>query len=304
VAGGTVPDADITWTIKEGAGRVAFAGGSTGPEVAVTATSTGAFRLEVDIKGLVITPPHVRPYFTGTVLPAVNVPVTVFIVQRTTTNYPARASSEIPGLLADANKILWQRGLTLVQSGPIRYLNNTEWLNHPDVNNNTNLTAMLNTTNSLGNALEFYFVDTLEGGATAGLCCYGGIVLSGDATGRVIAHEVLHACNDAVPGVEDIYPVRNDSDIGTDPVTGVACEDWLPMDWGGGYYPPGLTQRELINRLVMKSGGWAEAPSDAFDLPMGPVWGYHDMVSNGVPVRVLGLSACGQAACTKTPGSH
>jgi hypothetical protein len=159
----------------------------------------------------------------------------------------------------------------------------------------------------MGNALELYFVNTLEGGATAGLCCYGGIVLSDDATGRVIAHEVLHACNDAVPGVEDIYPVRNDSDVGTDPVTGVAREDWLPSDWGGGYYPPGLTQRELINRLVMSSGGYnEEITGEPRDLPLGPVWGYHNMVSNGVPVRVrvLGLSACGQAACTKTPGSH
>jgi hypothetical protein len=159
----------------------------------------------------------------------------------------------------------------------------------------------------MGNALEFYFVNTLEEGDTAGLCCYRGIVLSDDATGRVIAHEVLHACNDDIPGVEDIYPVRNDSDVGTDPVTGVAREDWLPSDWGGGYYPPGLTQRELINRLVMSSGGYnEEITGEPRDLPLGPVWGYHNMVSNGVPVRVrvLGLSACGQAACTKTPGSH
>ena len=57
----------------------------------------------------------------------------------------------------------------------------------------------------------------------------------------------------------------------------------------------------------MKSGGYNEEETGAsLDLPMGSVWGYHNTVSNGVPVRirVLGLSACGQDACTKTPGSY
>ena len=39
----------------------------------------------------------------------------------------------IAGMIADVNKILWQRGLTLVQSGAVRYLNNDAWLNHTNV---------------------------------------------------------------------------------------------------------------------------------------------------------------------------
>ena len=81
----------------------------------------------------------------------------------------------------------------------------------------------------------------------------------------------------------------------------------MSSDWGGGYYAPGQTQRGLINRIIMSSGGYNEEETGAsLDLPAGSVWGYHNTVSNGVPVRVRvpGLSACGQAACTKTPGSY
>jgi hypothetical protein len=68
----------------------------------------------------------------------------------------------IAGVIADANKILWQRGLTLVQSGTVRYLNNDAWRNHTDVLNpaNTNLAAMMDSTNNMGNAVELYFVRT------------------------------------------------------------------------------------------------------------------------------------------------
>ncbi len=62
-----------------------------------------------------------------------------------------------------------------------------------------------------------------------------------------IAHEVLHDC-----GLEDIYTVEN---LGThpNPVSGQSPQSVSPPT-GGGYYPPG-SQRELITRLIMRSGG-------------------------------------------------
>ena len=150
----------------------------------------------------------------------------------------------------------------------------------------------------MGNAVELYFVETLDGGGTAGVRHPKGIAVAVIGDGRTIAHEVLHDC-----GLEDIYIADGQGN----PLLEQVSEQSIPADWGGGYYPPGLTQRELINRLVMSSGGYnEEITGEPRDLPLGSVWGYHNMVSNGVPVRVrvLGLSACGQAACTKTPGSH
>jgi hypothetical protein len=296
VPGGTVPDADITWTIKEGAGRVAFAGGSTGPEIAVTATSTGAFRLEVDIKGLVITPPHVRPYFTGTVLPAVNVPVTVWIVRKTDQTEPARDAAEIPGLLADANKILWQRGLTLVQSGAVRYLDNDAWRNHTNVLAETNavIDAMMDSTNSMGNAVELYFVETLEGGDAAGVRRPKGIAIASGAGSRTIAHEVFHDC-----GLEDIYIADDQGN----PLLELVAEQSIPADWGGGYYNPWVLQHGLIKRLIMRS--FLTSQEDVgTDLPSGDVRGWHHGPGGGGTSLILGPAKVGQSSIIRTPGSY
>ena len=210
----------------------------------------------------------------------------------------------VAGVIADANKILWQRGLTLVRTGPYHLINNTNLLDHTDVLNpaNAKLAAMLDATNSMGSAVELYFVRKLEGGAIGGVRRSEGIAIAAIGNGHTIAHEVMHDC-----GLEDIYTVEDPGGSDPNPVSGPVSAERIPADWGGGYYPPGQTQRSLINRLIMRSGGYNEETTGlSLDLPRGSVWGYHNMVSNGVPVRVrvLGLSACGQGACTKTPGSH
>jgi len=296
-----VPDADITWTVTEGAGCVAFVGDNTGPEVAVHATATGDFRLEANIKNLFITPPHVQPFFTGTVRPAVNVPVTVWIVRDDDGKNPARQAAEIPGLLADANRILWPSGLTLVQSGAVHYLNNAAWLNHTDVLNpaNTNLAAMLNATNSMGNAVELYFVEMLEGEDAAGVCWPEGIAIARNGNGHTIAHEVMHSC-----GLEDIYTVENPYGPDPNPVPGPVSEERIPADWCGGYYPPGLTQRSLITRLLMRGGAFGPEPpvSEGICLPRGTVYGWRH--AGGGNVRTLGNAGVGLSAIQRNPGSH
>ncbi len=301
MAGGVVPDDDIIWTLKEGAGRIAFIGGNTGPMVAVHAIATGAFKLEVDIKGLVITPPHVRPYFASTVRPVVNVPVTVWIVRQTNGTNPARQAAEIPGLLADANDILWPSGLTLIQSGAVRYLNNTAWLNHTDVLNpaNPHLTAMLDTTNSMGNAVEIYFVETLENEGAAGVCWPEGIAIARNGTSHTIAHEVMHDC-----GLEDIYTVENPDGADPNPVPGPVSEERIPADWGGGYYPPGLAQRSLITRLLMRGEQFGPEPelSESICLPRGTIYGWR--CAEGDSIRTLGNAGVGLSAIRRNPGSY
>ena len=233
--------------------------------------------------------------------PAVDVPVTVWIVRKTDQTEPARDSAEIPGLLADANKILWQRGLTLVQSGTVRYLNNDAWRNHTDVLNpaNTNLAAMLDSTNSMGNVVELYFVETLEGGNAAGLCWPEGIVIAANGDGHTIAHEVMHNC-----GLEDIYTVENPNGSDPNPVSGPVSAERIPADWGGGYYPPGLAQRSLITRLLMRGERFGPEPSfsGSICLPRGTVYGWRN--AGGGTGRTLGNAGVGQSAVRRNPGSY
>ena len=295
VADGAVPDADITWTVKSGAGRVAFAGGSAGPDVTVNAAATGTFTLEADVRGLVITPPHVRPHFSGAVLPAVTVPVTVWIVRKED-GLPIREPTTIPELLTDANRILWQNGLTLVQSGSYHLLNNTNWLNHIDVVNpaNTNLSAMLNTTNSMGNAVELYFVNMLEGGDAAGVRWPEGIAIAAGGDAHTVAHEILHDC-----GLEDIYAESGEEGVLLEALT----QQGVPADWGGGYYHSWLIQRDVIKRLVMRSN-LGPLETGGTDLPTGDVRGWHHSAGSGESSIILGPAKVGQSSIIRTPGSY
>jgi hypothetical protein len=270
--GGAVPGADITWTIKEGAGRVAFAGGSTGPEIAVTATSTGAFRLEVDIKGLVITPPHVRPFFVGEVLQPKTVPVAVWVA-RHSAGYTPATPSRIAGMIADANKILWQVAITLAWDGTISYTNHNDWyaLNLPPdniVTNGSTVWQLLNCTNDTG-GVELYFVNNMvtlgEVTPTHGFNVRGlGLVLGRLATGHTLAHEVMHEC-----GLADIY----NSEGGLSVSGAVGPGRLSDADWGGGYYPPGLQQADFNSERLLMYGRGDPETTVAINIPRGAVYG-------------------------------
>ena len=207
------------------------------------------------------------------------------------------------GMIADANKILWQNGLTLVQNGAVRYADNDAWRNHTDVLNpaNTNLAAMLDSTNSMGNAVELYFVDTLslEGQAVGGLCWPEGIVIAANGDGQTLAHEVMHDC-----GLVDIYTVEDPYGPDPNPVSGPVSEERIPADWGGGYYPPGLAQRSLITRLLMRGEHFGPEPSfsGSICLPRGTVYGWRNAGSG--TVRTLGNARVGQSAIQRNPGSY
>jgi len=142
-----------------------------------------------------------------------------------------RDSMGIAGVIADANKILWQRGLTLVRTGPYHLINNTNLLDHTDELNpaNAKLAAMLDATNSMGNAVELYFVNTLDGTAVGGVCRSEGIAIAAVGDGHTIAHEVMHDC-----GLEDIYTVEDAQ--GADPhhgSVGLAVGVWSPPKTSG-----------------------------------------------------------------------
>ena len=158
---------------------------------------------------------------------------------------------------------------------------------------------MLNVTNSMGNAVELYFVDTLEGTAVGGVRWPEGIVIATGGDANVIAHEVLHDC-----GLEDIYTVENPGGSDPNPVSGPVSEERIPADWGGGYYPPGLAQRELIPRLLMRGECFGPEPelSGSVYLPRGTVYGWRN--AGGGTVRTLGNAGVGQSAVQRNPGSY
>jgi len=287
---GNIPPEHIEWKIIYGPEHVAFKdGNNTGPEVKVQGTAPGAFKLEVDVKGWIVTPPHVRPFFTGEVYPSLTIPVAVFIVRTTGGINPALQDSKVEPLLEGASRILWQRAITLVQNGPIRYLDNTAWLNHTDVFNtvNPNLYAMLDSTNSMGQAVELYFVDRLNVSGDhnlAGLYTSKGIALIGSANSRTLAHEIIHNA-----GAEDIYAQGDNGIPDPDPLAAPVSEAWLPLDWGGGYYNPEQLQFGIISRLLMEGGGYGEV------IPRGTVYGWkHSGNGGGANPKELGHSKVGQ----------
>ncbi|MEI6647734.1 MAG: hypothetical protein WCP12_16985 [bacterium] len=297
IVDGTVPSADITWTVTSGAGNVSFVNDyNTGPDIAIHADSVGNFTLEADVKGLVITPPNIRPCFSGKVLPAVTVPVSVFIV-RNTDNNPIRNPTTIPALLVDANKVLRQRGITLVQNGDIHILNETNWLDHTDALAQTNdvIDTMMDSTNSLGQAVELYFVRSLESPALKGACRSKGIAIASDGDSVTIAHEVLHTCI-----LEDIYTVDDQE------IPGLVSQDRIPCDWGGGYYTSDLTQRALVGRLIMRSGG--EEGIDTAprrDLPSGTIYGWKLInPADASSPKTLGQASVGQSSIQQTPRNY
>jgi hypothetical protein len=153
----------------------------------------------------------------------------------------------------------------------------------------------------MGNALELYFVNTLDGTDVAGLCWPDGIVIAANGDGHTIAHEVLHDC-----GPEDIYTVDDQNAENPNPIPGLVSRTRLPSDWGGGYYPPDLTQRALAGRLIMRSGGTEEDPDPLWrrDLPSGTVYGWrHSIPADPASPKTLGQAGVGQSAVQNNPGS-
>jgi hypothetical protein len=159
---------------------------------------------------------------------------------------------------------------------------------------------MMDSTNSMGNAVELYFVETLslEGGAVGGVRWPEGIVIAANGDGQTLAHEVMHDC-----GLEDIYTVENPNGSDPNPVSGPVSEERIPADWGGGYYNPWVLQHGLIKRLVMRSRFDLEEDAGV-DLPSGDVRGWHHGPGGGGTSLILGPAKVGQSSIIRTPGSY
>lgn len=108
--------------------------------------------------------------------------------------------------------------------------------------------------------LELYFVFNLGGEATA-FHTPGGIVVGPKANGRSMTHEIGH-----VYGLPDIYEESEDGSLF---VSGKPPRERMPDDWG--WYPPTVTQEEIVHRLLMY-GTFSDTKAD---ISYGDIYGIH-----------------------------
>ena len=195
------------------------------------------------------------------------VKLTVWIVGNKDGTYYASDAANVSNLIVGVNKIYEQIGVSFYVDS-ISYTNSEEWL---DISSNSGCDAIKRrrltdiTQNSGG--LELYFIDKVSPIALGNHDRYG-IVLSTNVTAKIISHEIGHAF-----GSSDVYPTRRVGGAAPLPDSSV-CEARAPGDWSNGegcrYYMPGLTQKDLIGRLLMCGFGYP----DAIDLSTGSIYGY------------------------------
>ena len=125
--------------------------------------------------------------------------------------------------------------------------------------NTTSWTALCDYAQNTG-GIELYFVGEIAGAHVNAFCTKGGIVIGPDATPRDVSHEIGHAC-----GWKDIYEAHAGTDLA---VSGRATEERLQEDWSP-YYPRGITQAEIIHRLLM----YGRTGDGHVAIPRGDVYG-------------------------------
>lgn len=172
----------------------------------------------------------------------------------------------IGGLIDEVNRLYRQVALTY----RIRSLSQTNDSTLAIVRqNDTRQRKLIRAIGRGTGGLELYFVNDLRGRATA-LHAKTGIIVGPRANGRTLSHEIGHAC-----GLPDIYDVHRESGLS---VSGFPMRTRMPNDWG--HYRRGVTQRDIIKRLLM----YGYTNETKADLTYGDVYGLH-YTSSWDPVR-------------------
>ena len=256
------PDSSVEWS-AEPTNRVEFPDGPIGRSATVQGKETGDVQLRVEIKGL----SGARPVANARVVPSATVKADAWIIRNG--NTWAQTEPEVRKLFNDANDILSQVGVSLSLDS-IQSTNRPDWFNLTDPPGILwTANQIVSVTNGTG-GLVYYFVNAIQ--RYRGLRSGSDILVEKDGSGRTIAHEACH-----VFGLSDVYAWDDDSPLALSPTMPIR-HDRIPMDWGSdsetdGFYPPDLTQSNLVERLLMFGRG----KHDAVDIPRGDVWGvwYH-----------------------------
>ena len=257
------PDSNVTWTGVP-AGRVSFLppDGPTGRCVVVRGECSGDVELRVAIAGLA----GPQPVFKARVVPAATVKADAWIIGDN--GIWARTADEVRGLFDDANDILAQVGVRLSLDS-ISFTNHTGWLNfNPTANGWQVPYQIASITNGTG-GLVYYFVGDM--GIYFGLRSGTSILIKTNATELTVAHEAGH-----VFGLSDIYDACPTETSLAVPSSLRPCRANLQDDWGSdsdeGFYPPGLTHSNLVERLLMYGEG-DSGMGTGLDISFGDVYG-------------------------------
>ena len=256
------PDTDIHWR-ADPAFRVSFPDGTNGRTVIVRGEALGNVALRVGIKRYA----GAIPVFKARVVPTATVKADAWIIGDK--GVWARTESDVCRLFNDANYILSQVGVRLSLDS-VNFTNHAGWLDfNPRANGWQVPYQIASITNGTG-GLVCYFVGAMDN--YEGLHSENNILIDRDGSGTTVAHEACH-----VFGLSDIYTWDGESPL-TLSSTMPPRHGQLPEDWGSdsetdGFYPSGLTQSNLVERLLMFGRGKHEA----VDIPRGDVWGvwYH-----------------------------
>ena len=203
------------------------------------------------------------------VVEPLSVKTTVWIVGNDDGTYYARDGASISNMIAEVNKTYEQIGVSFYIDS-IAYTNRNEWRKlHNNSAKGYDVIKRRELTNvvKMSDGIELYFIDELARGKNANHDRYG-IVVSTNGTAITVAHEIGHAF-----GLADIYPTREQKPHWAlpDPMlfAGHAPDDWSNGD-GCRYYRMGLSQEDLIQRLIMCGFG----VHGRYDLSFGMIYGY------------------------------
>jgi len=279
----------ITWsTIND---LVTITSSGTGPEVTVQAGNTeGSSGLTASIMGF-----QLPTLFHIEITDLVDIEIVVHMVG--TNGVYAITTNDVYKMVEGANEYLRPAGIRITVYDEIQYfINEPEWF---DIDMRTGYYSQglfqMNTVpypqNNTTSKLKVFFINTIDGGETAGLESSFCIAISSDVENYTLAHEVLHAC-----GLHDIYIYKGNNFIND---TEFVKKDYVyhPKDWGAGYYDETVRHIDFIQRLLMYGDG---NPKKGH-IPHGDVYGVTYNSRQNPLVYVNGPAKTGLSNINRNP---
>lgn len=184
------------------------------------------------------------------------VDVRAYVIAKTNGEIAAN-TTRVEECIADMNEVFAQIGLGFVLCQCSIVTSNELWV--VDYTNAASRVSLCNYATNTG-GLELYFVGEIASSQVRAFHTKRGIVIGPYASSRDVTHEIGHAC-----GWKDIYETHSSTSLA---VEGQAKMVWLPNDWSS-YYPRGITQAEIIRRLLM----YGRSGAGHIDIPAGDIHG-------------------------------